>query len=144
MKVSDYARELAEGRGALPPICQTLGIELADVGPGVATAVLHADQRFWNPMGTVEGGILGDLADVAMGIAFSGTLESGESFTTLEMKMNFLRPVKEGRLTGRATVVQRGKTVGMMECIITNEAGKIVAKGSSTVMVLRGAAAEGR
>jgi uncharacterized protein (TIGR00369 family) len=95
-------------------------------------------------MGTVHGGVLCDLADAAMGYAFATTLGPGESFTSIELKINFLRPVFDENLTAKAKVAHRGKTVGLVECNISNEAGKVVARVSSTCLVLRGDAAMGR
>ena len=95
-------------------------------------------------MGTLHGGILCDIADAAMGIAFASTLEDGESFTTLELKINFLRPVWKERLRAAGKVVNRGKSVGMVECDVTNSQGVLVARSSSTCLVLRGEQAAGR
>ncbi len=68
----------------------------------------------------------------------------GETFTTLELKINFLRPVFEGRLSASARVAHRGRTIGMVECDVTNREGKPVARATSTCQVLRGEAAKGR
>ena len=95
-------------------------------------------------MGTVHGGILCDIADAAMGIAFATTLSPGESFTTVELKINFLRPVRQAQLRAAGRVVQRGRTIGYVECEITDETGKLVAKSNSTCLVLRGDQAAGR
>jgi uncharacterized protein (TIGR00369 family) len=95
-------------------------------------------------MGTLHGGILCDIADAAMGIAFASTLAADESFTTLELKINFLRPVWEARLKAEGRVVRRGSSVGYIECEVTDEQGKLVAKAASTCLVLRGEAAKGR
>ena len=73
------------------------------------TFSLDADERHHNPMGTLHGGVLCDIADVAMGLAYGSTLEEGETFTTLELKINFLRPVRSARLVADGLVVQRGK-----------------------------------
>ena len=83
-------------------------------------------------------------ADAAMGIAFASTLAPEESFTTVELKINFFRPVWQGRLTAVGTVVQRGRTVGYVECTITDEEDRAVARAASTCMVLRGQMAAGR
>jgi uncharacterized protein (TIGR00369 family) len=72
-----------------------------------------------------------------MGMATISTLEESESFTTLELKMNFIRPVIEGELTADARVVHRGKTIALAECVIKNKEGKEVARGTATQMVLR-------
>ena len=97
---------------------------------------LKVDKKFHNPMGTLHGGILTDLADACMGMATISTLGEGESFTTLELKMNFIRPVIEGELTAEAKVVHRGRTIALAECIVKNEEGKEVARGTATQMVL--------
>ncbi len=145
MNMGDFMRELKAGRAEPAPICRLLGIELLKLDPpGTAVLAMNTDSRFHNPMGTVEGGILGDLADLAMGHALGTTLQSDESFTTLEMKINFLRPVREGRLSATGKVVQRGKTVGLVECEVVNTEGKLVAKANSTVLILHGEAAAGR
>ena len=95
-------------------------------------------------MGTLHGGILCDLADVAMGMAYASTLDEGESFTTLELKINFLRPVREADLVADGVVVSRGRTVGLAECAIVDERGRLIAKATSTCMTLRGEQAHGR
>lgn len=127
-----------------PPVAVLVGIRPLSFGGGEAVLEMKADRRHHNPMGTVHGGVLCDLADLAMGYAFATTLGPGESFTTLELKVNFLRPVFDEKLTVKAKVTHRGKTVGMVEFDVTNEAGKTVARGSSTCTVLSGAAAKGR
>jgi uncharacterized protein (TIGR00369 family) len=106
--------------------------------------VLDVTERHENPMGTVHGGILCDLADAAMGTAFFSTLEDGESFTTLELKINFLRPFWTGRLLARGRVVSRGRTVGLAECDVEDSDGRLIARASSTCMALRGEKAAGR
>lgn len=95
-------------------------------------------------MGTVHGGILCDIADAAMGLAFASTLDEDQSFTTLELKINFLRPVWGARLLAQARVVSRGKTAGLVECNVTDAGGRLIARASSTCLVLSGKMAEGR
>jgi uncharacterized protein (TIGR00369 family) len=127
-----------------PPIAVLIGMRPLALAEGEAVFEMKADRRHHNPMGTVHGGILCDLADAAMGYAFASTLGQEESFTTLELKINFLRPVFDEKLTAKAKVVHRGKTVGMVECDVLNEEGKLVARASSTCSVLRSDAAKGR
>jgi uncharacterized protein (TIGR00369 family) len=126
------------------PVARLIGFEAKDVRDGRATVVLEAGPQHANPMGTLHGGILCDIADAAMGIAFASTLAPEESFTTVELKINFFRPVWQGRLTAVGTVVQRGRTVGYVECTITDEEDRAVARAASTCMVLRGQMAAGR
>ena len=74
-------------------------------------------------MGTLHGGVLCDISDAAMGVAYASTLEEGESFTTLELKINFLKPVWRSRLRAEGSVVERGKTVGLVMCDVFDERG---------------------
>jgi uncharacterized protein (TIGR00369 family) len=106
--------------------------------------ILAAGPQHANPMGTLHGGILCDIADAAMGMAFASTLAPEESFTTVELKINFFRPVWKARLTAEGTVVQRGRTSGYVECTVTDEGNRLIAKAASTCMVLRGQDATGR
>ena len=79
-----------------------------------------------------------------MGIAFASTLAPDESFTTVELKINFFRPVWEAQLKAEARVVRRGRSLGYIECEITNEQGLLIAKAASTCLALRGEQAKGR
>ena len=79
-----------------------------------------------------------------MGIAFASTLEDGESFTTIELKINFLKAVRKSKLTARGRLVKRGKTIGLTECDVTNAEGELVARAASTCMVLRASQAAGK
>jgi uncharacterized protein (TIGR00369 family) len=127
-----------------PPIAKLLGARLTAIEPGRARIELDADERLANPMGTLHGGVLCDIADAAMGMAYAATLQESESFTTLELKINFLRPVWKARLTAEGQVIQSGKSVGLTECSITDERGRLIAKATSTCLTLRGDQAKGR
>jgi uncharacterized protein (TIGR00369 family) len=127
-----------------PPVAGLIGLVLENMQNGESTMWMDVEERHSNPMGTVHGGIICDLADAAMGTAYFSTLGDGESFTTLELKINFLRPFWTGRLTARGRVVTRGRTVGMAECDVEDAEGRLIARASSTCMTLRGDLAEGR
>jgi uncharacterized protein (TIGR00369 family) len=137
-------QKMVRGEIPPPPIAGLIGFELVSVDVGRAEFVLEAGPRHANPMGTLHGGVLCDVADAAMGIAYASTLEEGESFTTLELKINFLKPIWNARLTAIGRVVKRGRTVGMAECDITEQDGNLVARASSTCMTLQGEKAAGR
>jgi uncharacterized protein (TIGR00369 family) len=79
-----------------------------------------------------------------MGMAFASTLAPEESFTTVELKINFFRPVWQAQLRAEGTVVQRGRTIGYVECAITDEEKRLIAKAASTCMVLCDQKAGGR
>jgi uncharacterized protein (TIGR00369 family) len=87
---------------------------------------MEANERHHNPMGTLHGGVYCDLADAAMGYAYSAALAEGETFTTVELT-----------LTAEARVVKAGSALGYVECDVTDQAGRHVARASSTCMTLR-------
>jgi uncharacterized protein (TIGR00369 family) len=126
------------------PVAKLIGFDLNSVKPGEAVVEFQATEAHANPMGTLHGGILCDIADAAMGIAYASNLNEGESFTTLELKINFLRPVWRARLLATGRVVKQGRTVGLVECDITDERGTLVARATSTCLTLRGQQAQGR
>ena len=132
------------GERAPPTVCTSLGITMIRGENGEAEFAYEADGRHANPMGTLHGGILCDIADGAMGMALATLLADGESFTTLEIKTNFLRPVWNAKLTAKARVVSKGKSVALCECDVTDEKGRLVARASCTQMVLSGEMAKGR
>lgn len=140
----ELLQAMIRGEAPPPPVARLVGLELLSAGEGEAVFQLEAQERHANPMGTLHGGIVCDLVDAAMGVAFASTLTDGESFTTLELKVGFLRPFWTGLLTARGSVIDRGRTVGLVECRVTGPDDRLVAHGTSTCMVLRGEAASGR
>jgi uncharacterized protein (TIGR00369 family) len=120
-----------------PPVAQLLGIRLLSVAEGEAVFEMEVRPEHANPMGTLQGGIICALADAAMGMAYASRLEEGESFTTLELKTNYLRQVVEGTLTATGRVVHGGRTIGLTTCDVVDALGKLVAHATSTCMTLR-------
>ncbi len=131
-------------RDGRSPASRLIGFEVPEAGDGKAVVTLQAGPEHTNPMGTMHGGILCDIADAAMGIAFASTLAPDESFTTVELKINFLRPVRDEFLRAEGLVVQRGRTVGYTECNVLDEKARLIAKANSTCLVLRSEKAAGR
>lgn len=109
---------------------------MKSIAPGEAVFELDVDGRFHNPLGTVHGGMLTVVADSAMGMAFASTLGEGEVFTTIELKINFLAPVRVGTVVGVGRVIKRGRTIGLTECDLL-VGDQLVAKAASTCMVIR-------
>src|SRR5437773_240662 len=126
------------------PVARLIGFEANEIHDGRAIVTLAAGPQHANPMGTLHGGILCDIADAAMGMAFASTLAPEESFTTIELKINFFRPVWEAALKADGKVVRRGNSLGYVECEITDDRGRLVAKAASTCLALRGEQAAGR
>jgi len=140
----ENARKMIAGELPPAPMAGLIGLRLVAIEPGRARFELDADQRHHNPMGTLHGGILCDIADSAMGMAYASTLGEGETFTTLELKINFLRPIRSACLIAEGVIVQQGRTAGMAECLVTDENGRLIAKATSTCLTLRGEQARDR
>jgi len=126
-------------------ISQLLGFRIAAVDKGVASLELDADADIHgNQQGTVHGGLLSELADATIGTAHSTAIEPGETFTSIDLRISFFRPVWKSVLKATARPVQHGRTITHYQCEILRDDGKLVALASGTVMTLRGTAATGR
>ena len=135
---------MVNGEASAAPVGKLIGFRPTSIEPGKAVFELEAGPQHANPMGTLHGGVVCDVADAAMGTAYASTLGEGESFTTLELKINFLRPFWTGRLVATGRVVKSGRTIGLTECDVTDAQGRLVARAMSTCMTLRGEPSEGR
>ena len=105
----------------------------------MANTEVHA-----NPMGTIHGGVLCDIADAAIGTAHATGLQEDESFTSIDLQINFFRPVWKGRIRAVAKPVNVGRQISRYVCEILRDDDKLVAQVSSTLMTLRGDQASGR
>src|SRR5258708_24798024 len=120
-----------------PPICATLGFHLAEAEPGFACFEGMPEQRHYNPIGTVHGGFAATLLDSALGCAIFTTLEKGEAWTTLELKLNMVRPITDstGLLRAEGRVIHRGRTVATSDGTLKDAAGKLYAHATTTCMI---------
>ena len=140
----EQLQEMIQDDSKLPPAAKLVGWRWTHVEKGRALAEMEATKDHSNIMGYLHGGFLCTIADAAMGVAFASTLEEGQAHTTIELKINYLRPVWRGMLTAEGKLVKRGKKVGMLECRIHDSDGNLVGMSTGTFMVLRGKDAEGR
>jgi len=102
-KLLDLIQAMLKGDAPLPPIAQLIGFKLTSVTCGQAVIEFQAGEQHANPMGILHGGGFCDIADAAMGIAYASTLEEGETLATLELKINFLKPIWQAKLHAIAT-----------------------------------------
>jgi uncharacterized protein (TIGR00369 family) len=144
VKPIDHFRAIVAGEADPPPVAKLVGIAMTHVEPGHTVFEMDVGPQHASPLGTVHGGVICDLVDAAMGTSHASLLEDGETFTTLELKINFLKPVWEGHLVADGKVIKAGRTIGLVEGRVTDESGSLVAYATSTCMTLRGDAAEGR
>src|SRR3954451_21639481 len=133
----EVGRQMVRGERELFPVARLVGLVLKAIEPGRAVFEMEAGERHHNPMGTLHGGVYCDLADAAMGWAYAALLAEGESFTTVEMKINFLRAVRRATLTAEGRVVKAGATLGYVECEVKDEQGRLVGKAASTCLKLK-------
>ncbi|MBI4362514.1 MAG: PaaI family thioesterase [Euryarchaeota archaeon] len=129
-------RRILQGKSPPPPYMQVMGMRITRCGGGRARVEMEAGERLYNLADSVHGGVASGLADTAMGQAIISTLNPGESFTTMELKINFLRPVFRGRLVSDGWVVHRGSRVVMAEADVKGSGGKLVARATSTCLIL--------
>jgi len=133
----DRIEKVVRGELPPPPVATLIGFELISAQPGEAVVELEASDRHANPMGTLHGGVLCD-------IAYASALGENESFTAIELKISFLKPIWKARLRAAGRVVKQGRTIGFVECDVTDEKGQLVARAASTCLTLRGEQAQGR
>jgi uncharacterized protein (TIGR00369 family) len=145
---SDQARALgglehmnALKSGALPPppIVATLGLELVEAEEGRAVFAAEPAEYHYNPIGVVHGGLAATLLDSATGCAVETTLGPGVAYTTLELKVNFVRPMTRdtGRVVCEGKVLHRGGTIATAEGrLVAAETGKLLAHGTATCLVM--------
>ena len=136
-KMVDGMAALLRGETPPPAAATLLSMRLSSFTAGAALVELDATAAHANPMGTVQGGVIAAVADAAMGWAFMTTLGEGESYTTVETKVNFLRAVRAARVAAQARVKNGGRTLGLVECDVLDDGGKLVAHAVSTCMILR-------
>ncbi|MCI4340552.1 MAG: PaaI family thioesterase [Thermoplasmata archaeon] len=133
-RLSDIRRALAAGWTA--PVARLVGFSITRISPGRCRVELEAGSQHANPMGTLHGGVLCDIADAAMGMAYASRLRSDESFTTIELKINFLRPFWQGRLIGDGSLLRKGRSSGLVACRIKDDKSRLVAYATSTCLTL--------
>ena len=128
-------------RFAEAPISRLIGFQVEpatdeDRQLGLAVVHLDVDERLHNPMGRVHGGVLAALADAAMGIAFGRMLDDGQDFSTIDLQIQYMRPVRTHRLTAKAHVRQRGLRVGFVECRIEDDRKRWIASANCSCTII--------
>ncbi len=120
-----------------PPITETLGFALIEAEPGRAAFRGTPAYRHYSPIGTVHAGFAMTLLDSAVACAVHTTMAKGEAYTTLEIKVNLVRPLTEdvGPVTAEGKVLHRGRTTATAEGYLRDEAGKLYAHATTTCMI---------
>jgi uncharacterized protein (TIGR00369 family) len=134
----EFIRAIFEGKLPAPPITVTMGFTGGTAEEGKVTFIGEAGEHLYNPIGVVHGGFAMAILDSAMGCAVHTTMAVGEAYTTLETKVNFVRPItlETGPLLCEGTVVHRGSKVATAEGrLIAERTGKLLAHGTTTCLV---------
>lgn len=133
----DYVLAMIDGRVAPPPIAALMRMAPIAAGAGTTTFECLPDESHYNPIGTVHGGLVCTLLDSVIGCAVQTTLPAGTGYTSIEIKVNYLRPVRAdtGRLTAIGTVTKPGRRVAFAEGTVVDAHGRTVATASSTCLV---------
>lgn len=133
----ELLRGIVEGRFPAPPIAETLDFAVTEVDPGRVVFVGHPSTKHYNPSGTIHGGYAATLLDSAMGCAVHSLLAAGQGFTTLEIKVNYVRPMFDttGAIRCEATIINLGKTVATAEGKVLDARGRLIAHGTTTCLI---------
>ena len=133
----EFMQGLIAGKYPVPPIMQALQFTLDSVEHGVAVFSGEAKFDFYNPIGTVHGGWVATLLDSCMGCAMHTTMKPGQGYTSLEIKVNFVRPVLDttGRVTAEGRVIYAGSRTGTAEGKLTDANGKLLAHSTTTCLI---------
>ena len=133
----EHLAAIVEGTLPPPPIAALLGLRIAGVGEGEAWFAVTPDESVYNPIGTVHGGLVCTLLDSVAGCALHSTLPKGRGYTSVEIKVSYLKAVRStsGRLTAVGTMVKGGSRVAFTEGVVTDASGAVVATATSTLLV---------
>jgi len=136
----EYLEAMERGELPLPPIMATMGITGVHAEEGRVVVSLEPQEYHYNPIGVVHGGVASTLCDTATGCAVHSVLPAGTGYTTLELKVNFVRPLTRdtGRILCEGRTIHVGGRVATAEARVVDEAGKLYAHATSTCLVMRG------
>ncbi len=134
-----YLDAMSAGTIDFPPLLHTLDFKVEGASEGSAVFSFQPQEFHYNPIGTVHGGVITAMLDSAMGCSLHSVLEAGVGYTTLEIKVNFLKAItiKTGVLKAIGKVIHNGSRMALTEAQLVDEAGTVYAHGTSTCMILR-------
>jgi uncharacterized protein (TIGR00369 family) len=134
-----YLRALQSGEFPPPPIAVLMGMWITEVSEGRVVFAAEPSEYHYNPLGTVHGGVMATLLDSALGCAVQSMLPAGTSYTTLELKVNYLRPItaKTGTVYAEGKIIHIGGRIATAEGRLTDSDGKLYAHGTTTCIILR-------
>jgi uncharacterized protein (TIGR00369 family) len=134
----EYLRQIVAGERPGVPIGNTLGFRLVEAEKGRVVLVGRPDERSYNLIGTVHGGWAAAVLDSALALATLSTLEPDQSFTTVDIRINYLRPltIDSGEVRAEGRVLQGGRRLAYCEARLTDAAGRLVSHGTGSCLIL--------
>jgi uncharacterized protein (TIGR00369 family) len=136
----EYLEKMANGELPPPPIAKLFGFDAGEVGDGTITFWCTPDESAYNPVGLVHGGLVCTLLDSVIGCAVHTTLPAGVGYTSIDITINYLRPVTKdtGQITAVGTVTKPGRRVAFGEGKVFDAAGKLLATATSSCLIMSG------
>ena len=133
----DYLQAMVDGELPQAPIAGLMEFGIAEVEPGRVVFTCKPDESAYNPIGAIHGGLICTLLDSVTGCAVHSTLPQGKGYTSIEIKVNYLKAVRlnSGLLTATGTLVKAGSRVGFSEGVVTDASGAVVATATSTLLI---------
>ena len=135
----DFLRAIRAGELPPPPIAVLMGMRLETVDKGRVIFSVEPAEYHYNPIGVVHGGLAATLLDSAMGCAVQTLAPAGVAYTTVELKVNYVRPLRSGMgiVRGEGTVLHFGRQIALAEARVTDQDGKLYAHATSTCLIMR-------
>ncbi|NMM50834.1 PaaI family thioesterase [Marinigracilibium pacificum] len=135
----DFIKAMFEGEIPPPPIMNTLDFKMSELNEGNVVFEFHPGEYHYNPIGSVHGGVITTILDSAIGCSLHTTIQKNTAYTTLEIKINFLRKITQdtGILKTRTSIKHSGKSTALIESDLEDEAGKVYAHAVSTCMIFK-------
>jgi uncharacterized protein (TIGR00369 family) len=133
----DFLQAIVDGQVPPPPFAQLIGADLVSVGDGVAVFRCTPDESTYNPLGLVHGGVLCTLLDSAAGCAVHTQLPAGVGFSSIEIKVSFLRPANGATLEVEGRSLRVGRQVAFAEAYARDEDGKLVGHATTSIALVR-------
>jgi uncharacterized protein (TIGR00369 family) len=134
----DYLERVRDGRLPAPPIARVFGMRFGDIEDGRLSVTCDPREAFFNPLGSVHGGMACTMLDTALGCAAHTTLPAGTGYTSIDITVSYLRPIlpSAGPLTATGTVIKRGRRVVFAEADLTDAAGTVYATATSSLLIV--------
>lgn len=136
----EYLKAMQDGEIPVPPILHTMDMKFESLEVGSVVFSFIPREFHYNPIGTVHGGVISTILDSVIGCSLHSTLPAGTGYTSLELKVNFLRPImiQTGKIRAIAKIINQGSRTALVEGQLIDESGKLYAHAVSTCMILKG------